>query len=437
MRKFAVIMLTLIGLFIGNVIAEEVPQLPASYWGEILTENNQTLNGILVAKIDGEERGSIEVINNKFGGESFTDKKLLVEGTIFDEGKQVEFYLDGVKLNTVYPIYWHSGDVREITLLYGNITIPNKPPKADFNYTIVGDVEDGKKVEFKDLSTDDGEVTKWFWDFGDGTTSTERNPIHVYKKSGNYTVSLTVWDDKNASNTVKKIIEIKNKPPVVDFTYEIDGLVVNFKANCSDDGIIVKYIWNFGDGFVKEGEEITHSYPDEGTYNVTLTVIDNLGEESSISKIITVKRPIDFEVSDIIAPSSLLVGNEYTLYAKVDYKTKSAPKTVDVGLYVNGTLNETINFTLYPGVNYIPFKWKPESGGKYNITVVVDLSNNVAEIDETNNIKSRILEVSTPNYGFYRIHVGSAVIGKSSVITLVFKVENSRGAYVPVIVKAN
>jgi hypothetical protein len=59
MRKFAVIMLTLIGLFIGNVIAEEVPQLPASYWGEILTENNQTLNGILVAKIDGEEKGSI------------------------------------------------------------------------------------------------------------------------------------------------------------------------------------------------------------------------------------------------------------------------------------------------------------------------------------------------------------------------------------------
>jgi PKD repeat protein len=42
-------------------------------------------------------------------------------------------------------------------------------------------------VQFKDLSKN---ATKWYWDFGDGTYSTERNPLHIYKKAGNYTVKL-------------------------------------------------------------------------------------------------------------------------------------------------------------------------------------------------------------------------------------------------------
>jgi hypothetical protein len=49
---------------------------------------------------------------------------------------------------------------------------------------------DRKLVAFKDLSV--GEITAWKWDFGDGTTSTEQNPTHQYKRAGNFVVILDV-----------------------------------------------------------------------------------------------------------------------------------------------------------------------------------------------------------------------------------------------------
>jgi hypothetical protein len=65
----------------------------------------------------------------------------------------------------------------------------HKPVEADWDFTVV-DV-DRRIVSFRDLSY--GTITKWLWDFGDGTTSTERNPVHQYQKQDLYnTVTLTV-----------------------------------------------------------------------------------------------------------------------------------------------------------------------------------------------------------------------------------------------------
>jgi len=57
------------------------------------------------------------------------------------------------------------------------------------------------KVQFTDKST--GSPTAWFWNFGDGTYSREKNPIHTYSKAGEYTVALTVKNDFG-SNTATK-----------------------------------------------------------------------------------------------------------------------------------------------------------------------------------------------------------------------------------------
>ena len=40
-----------------------------------------------------------------------------------------------------------------------------------------------------------GTIERYLWEFGDGESSSEFNPVHVYKMPGVYTVSLTVWDD--------------------------------------------------------------------------------------------------------------------------------------------------------------------------------------------------------------------------------------------------
>ncbi len=76
----------------------------------------------------------------------------------------------------------------------GFVTAGGKPD-ADFT----ADERRGVKpftVNFTDLST--GNPTSWAWDFGDGTTSTEQNPVHVYQLEGAYDVSLTV---KNSYGT--------------------------------------------------------------------------------------------------------------------------------------------------------------------------------------------------------------------------------------------
>jgi thioredoxin 1 len=61
-------------------------------------------------------------------------------------------------------------------------------------------------VQFTDTST--GELTKWKWDFGDGTTSPKQNPMHKYSEVGSYTVKLTVTNDEG-SNTVTRTDYIK------------------------------------------------------------------------------------------------------------------------------------------------------------------------------------------------------------------------------------
>jgi hypothetical protein len=72
--------------------------------------------------------------------------------------------------------------------------------------------EPGLKVIFTDLSTPAPgcEITEWLWDFGDGSTSTEQNPTHIYAREGDYTVTLTVWDscDHSATITYKAYIRI-------------------------------------------------------------------------------------------------------------------------------------------------------------------------------------------------------------------------------------
>ncbi|ASJ09753.1 hypothetical protein A3L11_05595 [Thermococcus siculi] len=84
----------------------------------------------------------------------------------------------------------------------------NYLPTADFTF-LPKEPKAGEEVSFADKSTDrDGNIVSWSWDFGDGSTSNDAEPVHVFTEAGNYTVTLTVRDDGGAEDVKRVTITV-------------------------------------------------------------------------------------------------------------------------------------------------------------------------------------------------------------------------------------
>lgn len=140
-------------------------------------------------------------------------------------------------------------------------------------------------------STDDGTIESWAWDFGDGTDGTGVAPTHDYQEAGAYTVTLTVTDDLGATGSTSRSVRVGNQPPVADFLPLCSGLSCAWDGGYSTDpdgDEIVSFAWTLGDGTEKSGQIVSHTYAAGGTYEVTLTVTDDLGATGSTSRDVTV-----------------------------------------------------------------------------------------------------------------------------------------------------
>ncbi len=127
-----------------------------------------------------------------------------------------------------------------------------------------------------------GAVASWAWDFGDAVTATTANPTHTYANAGTYQVKLTIIDTAGCTNTITKPVTIIAQP-TANFTFSHPACkqsAVQFtnQSNAST-GYIVKNVWNFGDGTpvftISTLDNVSHTYANYGTFNVTLTVTTN------------------------------------------------------------------------------------------------------------------------------------------------------------------
>lgn len=184
-----------------------------------------------------------------------------------------------MQTGTWQPTYRYVALLAVAALVFSTVAVQagNGGPAVDFTW------EPQYPTDLQDVNftyNGSGDAIVWMWDFGDGHTATDKNPVHRYADNGTYTVRLTVWDAQNHMNTTTKQITVANVPPVADAGEDIvtNEVTVTFNASASydPDGTIIRYVWDFGDGSTGFGEIDDHTY-DEGTYTVQLNVTDNDG----------------------------------------------------------------------------------------------------------------------------------------------------------------
>ena len=141
-------------------------------------------------------------------------------------------------------------------------------------------------VSFADQST--GSPASWKWDFGDGTNSTEKNPVHTYRKAGKYSVTLTLNETGNKTEVTKSsYITISNgyEAPIAAFSASPTSgktpLTVSFTDQSTGSPISTK--WTFGDGTYSIGKNPVHTYSKAGLYSITLAV-SNADGSSTLTK---------------------------------------------------------------------------------------------------------------------------------------------------------
>ena len=160
----------------------------------------------------------------------------------------------------------------------------------------------GADMQFIDTSTPGtavgitpASIVKWEWDFGDGSArSLDRNPVHRYQSAGSYQVTLKVTDSRGCIASVTSSVQVYANPVP---TFTVDSPTLCFRPESptafhgqatEGSGTYNSFAWDFGDGGTGSGQNPTHQYANQGTYNVRLTVTDSLGCTGTTTSQVTI-----------------------------------------------------------------------------------------------------------------------------------------------------
>lgn len=153
-------------------------------------------------------------------------------------------------------------------------------PKPVVGFAVEAGGCPGYKVNFTNYTRN---AVSYLWNFGDGETSTNARAWHVYKKSGNYDVTLTAYNSQGEASelTLKEVVRVDTLK--VDFTIETEEQMsppYTCKFNSLTNGN-AKCIWDFGDGTTCNEHSAVHQYTVPGEYEVRLVAYNKSGCSNS------------------------------------------------------------------------------------------------------------------------------------------------------------
>ncbi len=185
-----------------------------------------------------------------------------------------------------YTVYVNATDDAGLTTQSSNLvlTVTDRLPVAVSNAsTTVSQTLSNIGFNATGSFDPDGTIVGYAWNFGDGTSGSGFAITHSYSEEGNYTVVLAVTDNGGSVGWVSTLVSIQDRAPTASFTFTptspLAGQVLGFDGSSSydSDGTVIGFVWSFGDGVTSNGVNASHAYATNGTYTISLTVMDDDG----------------------------------------------------------------------------------------------------------------------------------------------------------------
>ena len=198
--------------------------------------------------------------------------------------------LSGQGTNTV-NVQWTVAGIGILNVIETNAsacfdTVPyyttvNPNPTADFS--VSGTCLNSLST-FKNASLN---AQSYTWTFGDGTSSTLKEPAHTYAEAISYNVTLIVKNTFGCPDTLTQLLPI-DPLPIANFTYlKKPANTLEFtNTSTVSSGTLASYNWHFGDGDTSILKDPTHAYPNSANYTLTLCVKSAAGCETCTTRVV-------------------------------------------------------------------------------------------------------------------------------------------------------
>jgi PKD repeat protein len=309
------------------------------------------------------------------------------DGTTSAEANPVHTYGAAGDYNVTLTATAADGVTSDTETLTITVVAPTPTPEpVDAVFTFDPNTGVPLTVAFVNQST--GPIGSYTWDFGDGTTSAEANPVHTFPGGGDYNVTLTVTSsaDGTTDSAVNLVTVVAPTPTAVPVTADfvtspVEGQPLTVQFTSSAGGPVGSYFWDFGDGTTGTEVHPTHTYPGGGDYTATLTVTSSVdGTTNSFSQGVSVIAPTPTATPEPVV-AAFTVEPVEGMPLTVQFTNQSTgPVAISTWDFNDGTTsNET------SPIHTFPF------AGDFTVTLNVTAADNI-----TSNSISQVVSVIAP-----------------------------------------
>ncbi len=222
-----------------------------------------------------------------------------------------------------------------------------------------------------------------FWDFGDGTTSSQISPTKTYLAGGTFQVTL-INDYGNCIDSITKTVSVNTQPTVNFIANDSTSCKTPFTVQFSDlSPAAGTWLWDFGDGSTSNVKNPSHTYNSLGAFTVTLTITLPGGCSNTITKFQYIK----------ISPASVRISNAPTGGCiPFTFQPIATIQSVDSVVSYLWNLGEPgATFTTQSPIHTYT------SAGNYNIQLTITTQNGCVEIV---NVPNGVLTGTPPTVNF-------------------------------------